>query len=303
MKFAGIYTPVVTPFDKDGGVDWAKWSSMLEFQIEQGVHGLVIGGSTGEYYALTGEERVKQFANAKKIVRDRLPVIAGVNSVRVDESVGYAEAARDAHADGLLLAAPPYSLPTEQELAEHCMRIARAAGLPVMLYNYPARTGVDMGEQFLSRIGRNSNFQAIKESSGDIGRLHCLAREFPHIQLSCGTDDQALEFFAWGATSWVCAAANFLPEETVALYETCAIRSDFVTGRKIMKALLPLMSLLERGGQFIQCVKQACESQGVPCSAKVRPPMRQLNEEMRKKVQVTVQTLKTTVGKILAEAL
>ena len=105
-----------------------------------------------------------------------------------------------------------------------------------MLYNYPGRTGTHMGVEFLDRVGLSKNFCGIKESSGDPNRLHMLARDYPHISLSCGMDDQALEFFAWGARSWVCAGSNFAPEAHIALYKTCAKNGDFDKGRKMSSA-------------------------------------------------------------------
>jgi dihydrodipicolinate synthase/N-acetylneuraminate lyase len=99
--------------------------------------------------------------------------------------------------------------------AVHALTIDRAADMQVMLYNYPGCTGVMMGETFLSRVGRSKNLQAVKESSGDINRVHLLARDYPHIEMSCSMDDQALEFFAWGSKSWVCGGSNFLPKEHV----------------------------------------------------------------------------------------
>ena len=300
MRFEGIYTPLITPFRADGAIDWAAWGEVIDFQIARGVNGLIAGGSTGEFYALTSQERLEQFRRLRDIVGKRLPLLAGVNALNADDCPAFAVAAREAGMDGLLVAAPPYSLPTDRELAAHCLRIDQAAGLPVMLYNYPGRTGAMMGEEFLARVGRNPNFCAIKESSGDINRVHLLAREFPHIQLSCGADDQALEFFAWGARSWVCAAANCVPDEIIALYRACAVDGDFVRGRKIMKALLPMMTLLERGGKFIQCVKHACELAGIP-GGEPRPPMRPMTKELRRETREAVATLKTTVRQIIKE--
>ena len=105
-----------------------------------------------------------------------------------------------------------------------------------------------MDEETLDRLGRSPNFCGIKESSGDINRLHMIARDYPHLGLLCGMDDQALEFFAWGARSWVCAGSNFAPEAHIAMYRACAVEGDFSKGRAIMSAMLPLMSVLEQGG-------------------------------------------------------
>ena len=299
MQFNGIITPLITPFDAEGGIDWSGWERIMEFQISQGVHGLVVGGTTGEYYALSDDERIEQFHRAKQIVRGRIPIFGGVNALRTEHSVALATAARDSGLDGLLVATPPYSQPADDEIAAHCLAVDRAANLPIMLYNYPARAGAGMGRAFLEQIASEKNFCAIKESSGDINRLHFLAREFSGIQLSCGADDQALEFFAWGATSWVCAAANCLPKEIIALYNACAVHGDFPRGRKIMSALLPIMTLLERGGKFIQCVKASCELAGIP-GGNPRLPLRPISKDLEHETAETVATLKAAIAGILA---
>ena len=207
----------------------------------------------------------------------RLPLIVGTGATRTEDSVEYARHAREIGADAILVTSPPYALPTEEENAVHALTIDRAANLPIMLYNYPARMGVHMGEEYLSRVGRSKNVQAIKESSGDVNRIHLLAREFPHIAMACGMDDQALEFFAWGAKSWVCAGSNFLPAEHIALYRACVVEKDFDKGRRIMSAMLPLMQVLEGGGKFVQSIKFGCELSGLAVGetrAPLRPSMR-----------------------------
>jgi 4-hydroxy-tetrahydrodipicolinate synthase len=221
-----------------------------------------------------------------------------VNDIQTEEVCAFGVAAREAGADALLLAVPPYSIPTAKELALHALKVDREVGLPIMLYNYPGRSGTDFSEEFLQRVGGSRNFCAIKESSGDLNRIHLLARDFPHLQLSCGADDQALEFFVWGARSWVCAAANFLPAETIALYETCAVRGDFETGRRIMKALLPLMTVLERGGKFVQCVKYALELDGLPAGA-VRLPLRPMQKELKHSLREALHTARSSVAYIV----
>jgi 4-hydroxy-tetrahydrodipicolinate synthase len=110
-------------------------------------------------------------------------------------------------------------------------------------------------------------------------------------------DDQALEFFAWGARSWICAGSNFLPEEHVALYEACAVRGDFATGRRIMSAMLPLMRVLEQGGKFIQCVKHGVEATGLSAGP-MRPPLQGLNEDEKRELEQVIRTLKTAVNGI-----
>jgi 4-hydroxy-tetrahydrodipicolinate synthase len=298
MTFEGIYVPVITPFHPDYTINEAAYAEMIEHLLAQGIHGLVIGGTTGENYALTPEERVAQFKTANALIKGRVPWIAGVNDIRTEQVCDFAEAARDTGAAALLLAIPPYSVPSQQELALHALKVDRACGLPIMLYNYPGRSGAEFGHEFLERVGRSANFHAIKESSGDINRVHMLAREFPHLQLSCGADDQALEFFAWGAQSWVCAAANFLAPECVTLYEVCVKQGDFARGRRIMKAMLPLMTVLERGGKFVQCVKYGCELDGLPSGETVRLPLRPMKKELKRELRDALLTARTTIAQI-----
>ena len=300
MRFDGVYTPVITPFNADQSIDEKDWAEMIEWQIAAGVHGLVIGGSTGEVYALSKEERLHQFKRGHEIIGGRVPWLAGVNALTTDECCGFAEQARKAGADGLLIAAPPYSLPTEKELALHVLRIERAAGLPIMLYNYPGRTGVEMGEEFLSRVSQNANIQAIKETSGDINRVHLIAREFPQLQLVCGADDQVLEFFVWGSTGWVCGAANCVLKEAIAIWQACAVEKDFEKGRRMTMAMMPLFSVLERGGKFLQCVKHACDIQGLP-SGEVRQPLRPLKKELARELRDVLLTGQAQVKAILEE--
>lgn len=300
MKFEGIYPPAVTPYAADGSIDKKAFANVLEFLIESKVHGVIIGGSTGEYYAQTAQERFDLAALAKQALGKRMPLIIGTGATRTEDSVEHAKAARELGADAILVSSPPYAMPTQRENAIHALTIDRAANLPIMLYNYPGRMGVSMGEEYFARVGKSKNVIAIKEASGDMAQVHLLAREFPHIGLSCGWDDQALEFFAWGARSWVCAGSNFLPREHVALYEACAVEKNFDKGRKIMSAMLPLMNFLD-GGKFVQSIKAGCELAGLQVGT-VRSPLRPLNSEDKRALQSIVTNLKRTVAHITSGA-
>ena len=300
MKFEGIYTPVITPYGADGAIDRDAFVAVIEHLIASGVHGIINGGSTGEYYAQSIEERIEMATLAKDVIGSRVPLIVGTGAIRLDDSLVMAETAARIGADCILVASPPYSVPTERENALNALAIDRAADLPVMLYNYPGRMGVNMGEEFLDRVGRSRNFCAIKESSGDINRVHLLARDYPHIQMSCGMDDQALEFFAWGGRSWVCGGSNFLPAEHIALYRACAVEGDFDKGRRIMSAMMPLMRVLEQGGKFIQCIKHGCEMDGL-YAGPPRPPLKALNKDDKRQLEQVVRVLKRTVAEIEAE--
>jgi len=301
FQFSGIYTPIITPYHDDGTVHWDALADVVDYLLAAGVHGIISGGSTGENYTQTVAERIALAEFVKTRINGRCAFVVGTGAMLVGESLALADAARKMRADAILLASPPYAVPTDRENALNALAIDKAANLPVMLYNYPHRTGTMMGPEFLDRVGRSRNFCGIKESSGDINQLHLLARDYPHIQLGCGMDDQALEFFAWGAPFWVCGGSNFLPDEHIALYDACVSRGDFATGRRIMSAMLPLMRVLEQGGKFIQTIKYGVTLNGIEAGA-MRRPLTALNKDEKRSLEQVVRVLKTTIAAITAEA-
>ena len=300
MQFEGIYTPVITPYHNDFSLNQDALEATINRLIEAGVHGLIIAGTTGEYYAQSTDERVEMMSVAHEIIAGRRPMIVGTGAIRTEDSILYAKAAKKAGADALLIATPPYAYPTGREIALHALAIDRAADLPAMLYNYPGRMCVNMDEETLDRLGRSPNFCAIKESSGDPNRLHMLARDYPHIALSCGMDDQALEFFAWGARSWVCAGSNFAPEAHIALYQSCAVEGNFTKGRAIMSAMLPLMRVLEQGGKFVQCIKYGLTLRGID-AGQLRKPLQPLNKDDKRQLAEVIATMDIAIAHIMGE--
>jgi len=300
FRFEGIYTPIITPYFEDGRPNLEALTETIEFLIASGVNGIITGGSTGENYAQTLAERVDLARFTHERIKGRVPLVVGTGAMLTLDSIALAEAARDLGADAILLASPPYAVPTDRENALNALAIDKAADLPVMLYNYPHRTGTMMAPEFLDRVGRSRNFCAIKESSGDINRVHLLARDYPHIQMGCGMDDQALEFFAWGAPFWVCGGSNFLPQEHIALYQACVLEGDFAKGRRIMSAMLPLMHVLEQGGKFIQTIKHGVTMTGIDAGA-MRAPLKGLNKDDKRALEQVTRVLKSTIAGIKAE--
>lgn len=302
MKFEGIYTPLVAPFNKDFTLNKLALENIINLLVQSAVNGIIVAGTTGEYYAMSMKERVYLMGLVKEMIGGRLPMIVGTGAMRTEESVEYASQAKLNGADAIMIATPPYTYPTGREIALHALAIDRAADLPVILYNCPGRMSVNMDEETLDRLGRSPNFCAIKESSGDPNRVHMLVRDYPHIALSCGMDNQALEFFAWGARSWVCAGSNFAPEAHIALYKACALEDNFKKGRAIMLAMLPLMRVLEQGGKFVQCIKYGLTIRGIDAGPP-RKPLQPLNKDDKRKLEQVVHTMNATISKITGEAI
>lgn len=290
MSFEGVHTPLVTPFKDDGEIDHEMLGKHAASLVGR-VSGMGVGGTTGEYYALSFDERVKTFDTVASAVGGKTYLTAGINATTTKEVVRIGQEAKRAGYDALLVAAPYYTQPTQDELLAHLLKVDDALDMPIMLYNFPARTGTAIGDEVLDKLLARPNFAAMKESTGDVAHLHHLATHLPErFVLSCGMDDQALEFFAWGVRSWVAGASNFLPEAHTDLLEACVKRGDFIAGRKLMTQLLPVLELLERSGKFIQYVRYGCELAGTRVG-NARAPLGTLNDEERSAFAKIVQPL------------
>ena len=149
MQFEGIFTPIVTPYYNDFSLNGNALAETVEHLIAAGVNGIVVAGSTGEYYAQDPEERLEMMTRCAGLINGRVPIVMGTGAIRTEDSIMYAKAAKKAGADALLVATPPYAYPTGREIALHALAVDRAANLPVMLYNYPGRMSVNMDEDCL----------------------------------------------------------------------------------------------------------------------------------------------------------
>ena len=153
MTFEGIYTPAIAPCRMDGSIDRDAFAAQIEYLIAAGVHGIITGGSTGEYYARSMPERLEMASLARELTKGRVHLMIGTVAIRQDDSVAMAEHAARIGAASILIGSPPYAVPTEHENALNALAIDRAADLPVMLYNYPGRMGINMGQEFLNHVG------------------------------------------------------------------------------------------------------------------------------------------------------
>ena len=280
-KFEGIYTALVTPMTPEEELDTATLTSFVDYLIEEGgIQGIIPLGSTGEYYALSPAERETVLKTTLKAVGGRVPVLAGTNAGATREVVDYSRQAEQLGVDGVLLAAPYYSLPTDDELFEHFRVVSESIGIPIMLYNYPGRTGVDMTPELVERLADLEQVQYIKESSGDVSRISEIIRRCgPKLTVFCGCDTAALESFLLGATGWVGGVVNVLPAAHAELFELAVKQQDFLTAKKRYYELLPVLSMMEGGGKYTQFVKAGCAAMGKPVGPPRRPLLPASTEE------------------------
>jgi 4-hydroxy-tetrahydrodipicolinate synthase len=273
----GILSALVTPLDAGGAVDVGRLASFVDYLIGCGVHGLIPLGSTGEYYALTAAERELVIRTTLEAAGGRAVVLAGTNAGSTAEVVAYSQQAQALGCQGLMLAAPYYSLPREEELYEHFRAVDQAIDIPVMLYNYPGRTGVDMSPAFIEQLTRLRCVQYVKESTGEMPRMTELIRRCrERLGVFCGCDTLALESLVVGAIGWVGGVVNVLPAAHVQLYTTMQA-GDLVAARECFYEMLPLLELMEGGGKYTQYVKAACRLMGHDVGPP-RAPLREPND-------------------------
>jgi 4-hydroxy-tetrahydrodipicolinate synthase len=271
MEFEGVYTPVVTPFDEDGEVDLDTLTRVVEFQLENGIRGIVANGTTGEYYAMSFDERVSVMRHVREVANGSAQLVAGCNTGSTREVIRLGEQARELGYDALLLSAPHTSLPSQRELAAHYAAVAAGVGLPIILYNYPARAGVEIGIEALDALADLPEIAAIKESSGDFSRFLTLRRRYAgRVEVMCGSDDQAVDYFSWGVRSWLAGTANALPLHHVVVLEA-ANRGDHALAHRLFDGMLPWVQNCE-SGSYNQKAKLGLAHRGIHCGA-VRAPL------------------------------
>jgi 4-hydroxy-tetrahydrodipicolinate synthase len=277
MDFEGVYTPIVTAFDERDALDLDATAAVIEFVLAGGVRGLVPCGTTGEYYACSMDERMRILEHTRDVTAGRAQLIAGCNAGSTRDVIAYGEAARELGYDALMLAAPYTSLPTQRELASHYATVAQAVGLPVVLYNYPARAGVEIGIECLDAVADLPEIVAIKESSGDFSRfLHLRRRYADRITVMCGSDDQAVDYFSWGVRSWLAGTSNVLPRHHAAIMDA-ANTGDHATAYRLFDGILPWVQNME-SGSYNQKTKLGLLHQGIP-TGPVRQPLLALEED------------------------
>ncbi len=209
--FTGSLTAIVTPFQDDGAVDWQAWARLIDFHLAGGTSGLVIGGTTGESPTLLEAELMELTRRAREQVAGRMQIIVGCGTSSTATTVERVRLYSGQGVDGLLLVTPVYNRPTQQGLFLHFEAAARAAGVPVILYNVPSRTAVDLLPETVARLVRVANIVAIKEAVPSMQRIRDLAALCPGFCLLSGDDATAREAMAHGASGVISVTGNVAP--------------------------------------------------------------------------------------------
>lgn len=286
-RWKGVYPAVTTKFKADFSLDLDAMASHLEFQLEAGVHGVIILGSLGENSTLDMDEKLQITEFFIEKINGRVPLLACIAESDTRQACLYARRAEQMGIDGFMLL-PPMRYPSDQrETMSYMEEVAASTDVPVMLYNNPIAYGTDLSPADFEKLASNPKFVAIKESSANTRRIPEIRRRTgDRYAIFCGVDDLAFECFSLGAVGWVAGLVVAFPRETVRLYDLmCA--EKWAEAREIYEWFLPLLSL-DIGPKFVQQIKLVEEIMGVG-SARVRSPRLPLSESETSFVQTTVE--------------
>jgi len=212
MQLSGSLTALITPFDATGAVDFAAWQRLIEWQIQSGIDGIIVAGSTGEAAALSDDEYCELIRTAVKHVAGRIPVLAGTGQSNTAKTVAQTRLAQSCGADIALVVTPPYVRPTQAGLVEHYQMVANQGGLPVVLYNVPGRTGCDMQPETVAVLCKHPNIIGLKEARGDEERWSALyPLSSAHFSLLSGDDPTFVRAIQGGAAGVISVASNVVP--------------------------------------------------------------------------------------------
>jgi 4-hydroxy-tetrahydrodipicolinate synthase len=284
-KFEGTYVVSVTPFTQDDELDLEAFRNNIDFYIDNEVHGIAINGSTGEFASQSLEELKKGMDAAVEEVNDRVPLISGTAACATKRVIELTRYAEKIGIDGVLIVPPFYSKIDEREIYEHFKKIAETVDIPIMLYNNPWTSKIDMQPELLAKLAEIKNIKYVKESSGDITRISKILKLTDNkMTVFCGSDNLALESFFMGAKGWICVAANIFPKHMSKLYEYAVIEKNYDKAQNLYSKLLPLCNFLEGSGKFSQTAKFGLEFYGRRAGLP-RKPFLPLTEENEIKVE------------------
>ncbi len=241
--FEGMATAIITPITENG-IDYEAFARLIDWQIEEGINGIVVCGTTGESSTMSDEEHKEAIAFAVKQVAGRVPVIAGTGSNDTSYAVNLTKFACEAGADAVLTVTPYYNKATQNGLIKHFTAIADASTVPVILYNVPSRTGVNIQPATVLALSNHPMINAIKEASGDISQIAKVAqlcRE--NIVLYSGNDDQVIPVMSLGGKGCISVLSNLLPKESAQMCKAF-FEGDIATATKMQLDYLPLIDAL-----------------------------------------------------------
>jgi len=284
--FKGCATAIVTPFDRNNNINFDEFKKLVDFQIDNRIDGIVVCGTTGESSTLSKEEKEELIKYCVKVVNKRVPVIAGVgsnNTKSVIENEIYAE---KVGVDGLLIVTPYYNKTTQEGLVQHYKTIAENTNLPIILYNVPGRTGVDILTDTYLELSKIKNIVATKEASGDISKvlkIRKLCKD--NLNVYSGNDDQIVPILSLGGIGVISVLSNIMPKYTVEIVE------KYLNGKveETSKMQIEVANLIEYLFKEVNPIpiKEALNMLGFNCG-KPRLPLIECSKELKERLKLEI---------------
>lgn len=210
--FTGSGVALITPFDENGEVNYSRLREILEFHVINHTDAIIVTGTTGEGSTLNDEEKISVIEFTVNIINNRIPVIAGTGSNDTRHAAEFSKRVEKLGVDGLLVVTPYYNKGNENGIYEHYKAIAEGVKIPIIMYNVPSRTGVNLSIQLLKRLAQIENITALKEASGNISYVAEVAREVPEIDIYSGNDDMVIPVLSLGGKGVISVSANIIPD-------------------------------------------------------------------------------------------
>ncbi|WP_411388038.1 4-hydroxy-tetrahydrodipicolinate synthase [Rossellomorea vietnamensis] len=282
MNFGRVSTAMVTPFDRKGNIDFTKTTQLIHYLIENGSDSLVVAGTTGESPTLTKEEKVALFRHVVKVVNGRIPVIAGTGSNNTHASIELTKKAEEAGVDAVMLVAPYYNKPSQEGMYQHFKVIAESTSLPVMLYNIPGRSSVNVSPETIIRLSKIENIVAVKEASGDLDSMtDIISHTTDDFMLYSGDDGLTLPVLSIGGAGIVSVASHVIGNEMQEMVSSF-LGGNITEAAQLHQKLLPIMKGLFTSPNPTP-VKTALQMKGLDVGS-VRLPLIPLTEVERAKL-------------------
>ena len=296
MKLAelkGTFPVLVTPMTENQEIDIQALKRNLDWYLEIGMPGVCVLGSTGEFSSLSKEERKLIAESALKHIDGRMKCIIGTAAETTKDTIEYTKHAADNGADAVMIINPYYCLPNEEELIAHYTAVSNTVEIPIMVYNNPPHSGVDIKPKTIGKLFEIKNVEYIKDASGDLRRISDFRRETQDgIKIFCGGEDLTFENFMLGATGWICVSGNIVPYEAKMIYEYIQ-SGEIDKAKEIFNKLYPLLFMLENSNKPLARVKAAMKLLGKD-SGPTRLPRLPLTEEELEEVKEVMKQ----IGKI-----
>jgi 4-hydroxy-tetrahydrodipicolinate synthase len=279
VHFGRVATAMVTPFDKKGHIDFVKTTQLVNYLIENGTESLVVAGTTGESPTLSKEEKLALFAHVVKVVNKRIPVIAGTGGNNTYASVELTKKAEQLGVDAIMVVAPYYNKPNQEGLYQHFKAVAEATTLPIMVYNIPGRTAINIHPDTIIRLSEIENIVAVKEASGDLNAMTKIIANTPDdFLLYSGDDSMTLPVLSIGGAGIISVASHVIGNELQEMVKAY-FEGDNRKAAQLHALLLPIMQGLFTAPSPAP-VKTALQIKGLDVGS-VRLPLVGLNEQER----------------------